>query len=86
MPGTNPTTKTEAHNSVPFIAKVRADAQYSITSTIIWKWARRTNIRFSLSVIVLLFLYSDHYEKVPGKPKFSSYSCIFEATGLKNLS
>jgi len=25
MSGTNPTTKTEAHNSVPFITKVRAD-------------------------------------------------------------
>jgi len=83
MPGTNPTTKTEAHNSVPFIAKVRADAQYSITSIII---SSRTIIRFSLFVIVLLFLYSNHYEKVPGKPKFSSYCCIFEATGHKNLS
>jgi len=26
MPGTNPTTKTEAHNYVPFIAKFRGDA------------------------------------------------------------
>jgi len=26
MPDTNPTTKTEAHNSVSFITKVRADA------------------------------------------------------------
>jgi len=26
MSGTNPTTKTEAHNSVPFIKKVCADA------------------------------------------------------------
>jgi len=25
MSGTNPTTKAEAHNSVPFITKVRAD-------------------------------------------------------------
>jgi len=37
MSGTNPTTKPEAHNSVPFITKVRADAWYSITSTLIWK-------------------------------------------------
>jgi len=42
MSGTNPTTKTEAHNSVPFITKDRADAYYSITSTIIWKWASKT--------------------------------------------
>jgi len=68
--GTNPTTKTEVHNSVPFITKVRADAYYPITSTINWKWAI---IRFSLFVIVLLFVYSDHYEKVPRTPKFSSY-------------
>ena len=27
MSGTNPTTKTEAHNCVPFITKVRANAQ-----------------------------------------------------------
>jgi len=26
MSGTNPTTKTEAHNSVPFITNVHADA------------------------------------------------------------
>jgi len=26
MCGINPTTKTEAHNSVPFITKVRGDA------------------------------------------------------------
>jgi len=26
MSGINPTTKTETHNSVPFITKVRADA------------------------------------------------------------
>jgi len=26
MSGTNQTTKTEAHNSVPFITKVRVDA------------------------------------------------------------
>jgi len=26
MSGTYPTTKTEAHNSVPFITKVHADA------------------------------------------------------------
>jgi len=26
MSGTNPITKTEAHNYVPFITKVRADA------------------------------------------------------------
>jgi len=26
IPDTNPTTKTEAHNSVPFITKVQADA------------------------------------------------------------
>jgi len=26
MPGIYPTTKTEAHNSVPFITKVRANA------------------------------------------------------------
>jgi len=71
--GTNPTTKTEVHNSVPFITKVRADAQYPITSTINWKWARRRIIRFSLFVIVLLFVYSDHYEKVPRTPKCSSY-------------
>ena len=70
MSGTNPTTKTEAHNSVPFITKVRANAwqAYSITSTIIWKWASRTIIRFSILVIVLFFVYSDHYEKVPRTP------------------
>jgi len=86
MSGTNPTTKTEAHNSVPFITKFRADEYYSITSTIIWKWASKAIIRFSLFVIVLLFVYSDHYEKVPRTPKFSSYSGIFEANGRKNLS
>jgi len=50
MSGTNRTTKTEAHNSVPFITKVRAGAQYSITSTVIRKWASRTIIGFSLFV------------------------------------
>jgi len=59
MSGTNPTTKTEAYNSVPFITKFRADAYYSITSTIISKWASKTIIRFSLFAIVLLFVYSD---------------------------
>jgi len=86
MSGTNPTTKTEAHNSAPLITKVRADVYYSLTSAIIWKWANRTIIRFSLFVIVLLFVPSDHYEKVPRTPTFSSYSGIFEATGHKNLS
>jgi len=86
MSGTNATTKTEVPNIVPFMTKVHADAKHSITSTIIWKWARRTIIRFCLFVIVLLFVYSDYYEKVPRTPKCSSYSCIFEATGYKNLS
>ena len=86
MSGANTTTKTEAHNSVPFITKIRANAYYSITLTIIWKWVSKTIITFSLFVIVFLFVYSDHYEKVPRTPKFCSYSGIFQASGHKNLS
>jgi len=37
-------------------------------------------------VIVLLFVYSDYYEKVLRTPKFNFYSGLFEATEHKSLS
>ena len=63
MCGTNPTTKTEANKSAPFITKKRSNLAYFRTSGKIWKWASRISIRFSPYVIVLNFCTRTNIKK-----------------------